>query len=207
MAAKLGVLLSGSGRTLGNFFEKIDAGELPVEIAIVIGSRDDAYGLVRAQERNVPTQVIRPKDYHDENAFSEAITKALVDRDVELVALAGFMHFYQVPDEFKNRVINIHPALIPSFCGKGSYGHHVHEAVVKYGVKVTGCTVHFADNVYDHGPVILQRPVPVSAEDTPDDVADRVFEEELKAFPEAIRLFAEGRLRVEGRIVHVLPPK
>jgi formyltetrahydrofolate-dependent phosphoribosylglycinamide formyltransferase len=207
MPTKLGVLLSGSGRTLENFFEKIDVGELPVEIAVVIGSRRDAYGLVRAQKRDVPTRVIRLKDYPDDKAFSQAITQVLLEHGVQLVALAGFMHFYYVPEEFRDRVINIHPALIPAFCGKGYYGHHVHEAVVKYGVKLTGCTVHFADNVYDHGPVILQRPVPVYAEDTPDDLAARVFEEEKKAFPEAIKLFCEGRLRVEGRVVRILPPE
>jgi len=119
--------------------------------------------------------------------------------------MAGFMCFFRIPDEFIGRTMNIHPALIPAFCGKGFYGHYVHEAVVKYGVKVTGCTVHFADNEYDHGPVILQRTVPVRFEDTAEDVAARVFEQERIAYPEAIQLFAEGRLRIEGRRVRILP--
>ena len=108
-----------------------------------------------------------------------------------------------VPDDFADRVMNIHPALIPAFCGKGFYGHRVHQAALETGVKVCGCTVHFADNVYDHGPIILQRAVPVLDDDTPDTLAARVFEQECEAYPEAIRLFAEGRLRVEGRRVYV----
>jgi folate-dependent phosphoribosylglycinamide formyltransferase PurN len=118
--------------------------------------------------------------------------------------MAGFLQLLQVPDDFQNRVMNIHPALISAFCGKGYYGHHVHEAALAYGVKVSGCTVHFADNVYDHGPIILQRTVPVLDGDTPDALAARVFEEERIAYPEAIRLFAEGRLRVEGRVVRTV---
>jgi phosphoribosylglycinamide formyltransferase 1 len=106
-----------------------------------------------------------------------------------------------VPEDFRGRVMNVHPSLIPAFCGKGYYGHHVHEAVLAYGAKVSGCTVHFADNEYDHGPIIVQRPVPVRDEDTPATLAARVFEQECEAYPEAVRLFAEGRLRIEGRIV------
>ena len=205
MSTRIGFLLSGSGRTLENLFERIEADHINAEVVVVIGSRDDAYGLVRAKNRDVPTEVIRPKDFSDYRAFSGRATETLMEHGVDLVILGGFMHLYHIPGEFKNRVINIHPALIPAFCGKGYYGHHVHEAVVAYGVKVSGCTVHFADNEYDQGPVILQRTVPVYAEDTPDEVADRVFEEELKALPEAVQLFAEGRLEVEGRIVRVLP--
>jgi folate-dependent phosphoribosylglycinamide formyltransferase PurN len=119
--------------------------------------------------------------------------------------MAGFLQIITVPDDFRMRVMNIHPALIPAFCGKGFYGHHVHEAVIASGVKVTGCTVHYADNEYDHGPIILQRAVPVSDDDTPDTLAARVFEQECEAYPEAIRLFGEGRLAVEGRRVRVTP--
>ena len=107
-------------------------------------------------------------------------------------------------DDFQHRVTNIHPALIPAFCGRGFYGHRVHEAVLEYGAKVSGCTVHFVDNQYDHGPIILQRPVPVRDDDTPDTLAARVFAEECEAYPEAIRLFAEGRLRVEDRRVRII---
>jgi folate-dependent phosphoribosylglycinamide formyltransferase PurN len=120
---------------------------------------------------------------------------------VDLVCLAGFLQFLPIPVDFENKVMNIHPSLIPAFCGKGFYGHHVHEAVVDYGARISGCTVHFVDNQYDHGPIILQRSVPVFGDDSPQMVADRVFEQECIAFPEAIQLFAEGKLRVEGRRV------
>jgi folate-dependent phosphoribosylglycinamide formyltransferase PurN len=109
----------------------------------------------------------------------------------------------RIPDDFRHRVLNIHPALIPAFCGKGFYGHRVHEAVLEYGAKVSGCTVHFADTQYDHGPIVLQRAVPVLDDDTPDTLAARIFEQECEAYPEAIRLFAEGRLKIEGRKVRI----
>src|SRR5262249_13978637 len=125
--------------------------------------------------------------------------------DAGLVCMAGFLQLVQIPDDFAGRVMNIHPALIPAFCGKGFHGRHVHEAVLASGVRGSGCTVHFADNEYDHGPIILQRVVPVLDDDTPEGLAARVFEEECEAYPEAIRLFAEDRLRVEGRRVRVLP--
>jgi len=114
------------------------------------------------------------------------------------------MHFFKIPDKYFGKVMNIHPGLIPSFCGKGYYGHHVHKAVIESGVKVSGSTVHFVDNEYDHGPIIIQRVVPVNGNDTPDTLEQRVFKEECIAYPEAIRLFAEGRLRIEGRKVRVL---
>ena len=122
----------------------------------------------------------------------------------ELVCLAGFLQLVQVPDDFRGRVMNIHPALIPAFCGKGFYGHHVHEAVLAYGAKVSGCTVHFVDNEYDHGPIILQRAVDVLDDDTSESLAARVFVEECEAYPEAIRLFAEEKLRIDGRRVRIM---
>jgi folate-dependent phosphoribosylglycinamide formyltransferase PurN len=120
-----------------------------------------------------------------------------------LVCLAGFLQLLPVPEDFAGRVMNIHPALIPAFCGQGFYGHHVHEAALAYGVKVSGCTVHFADNVFDHGPIILQRAVPVLDGDTAETLAARVFDQECEAYPEAIRLFAEGRLHIDGRSVRI----
>ena len=118
--------------------------------------------------------------------------------------MAGFLQLVLIPEDFRNRVFNIHPALIPAFCGKGYYGHRVHEAVLASGAKVSGCTVHFADNEYDHGPIIVQRTVPVLDDDTAETLAQRVFVEECEAYPEAIRLFAEGRLRIEGKRVRIL---
>ena len=119
--------------------------------------------------------------------------------------MAGFLKRVTIPEDFANRVTNIHPGLIPAFCGHGFYGHHVHEAVLDYGAKLSGCTVHFADNQYDHGPVILQRAVPVLDDDTAETLAARVFEAECEAYPEAIQLIAQGRVRVEGRKVRILP--
>ena len=119
--------------------------------------------------------------------------------------MGGFLKRVTIPDDFANRVTNIHPGLIPAFCGQGFYGHRVHEAVLEYGAKLSGCTVHFADNQYDHGPIILQRAVPVLDDDTPDALAARVFEAECEAYPEALRLIAAGRVKVEGRRVRILP--
>jgi folate-dependent phosphoribosylglycinamide formyltransferase PurN len=131
------------------------------------------------------------------------MVRLLDEARVDLVCLAGFLSYWIIPERYTGRVINIHPALLPAFGGKGMYGHHVHEAVLERGCKVSGCTVHFLSNEYDEGPIILQRCVPVYAEDTADDLAALVFREECIAYPEAIRLFAEGRLRIEGRVVHV----
>ena len=135
--------------------------------------------------------------------YGQAIFDVCRQRRADLVVMGGFLKFVPIPPDFDNRVMNIHPALIPAFCGAGYYGHRVHEAVLDYGAKVSGCTVHFVDNQYDHGPIILQRVVPVADDDTPDTLAARVFAAECEAYPEAIRLFAAGRLKVEGRRVQI----
>jgi len=203
---KLAVLLSGSGRTLENFFKEFEAGRLDAEVVVVGGSRADAYGLERARQRGVPTFVVESRDFKNDSAgFSRAIFEQLARHEFDLLLLAGFMCLITMPPELEGRAMNIHPALIPAFCGKGYYGHYVHEAVLRYGVKLTGCTVHFVDNMYDHGPIIVQKAVPVQNGDTPDSLAARVFEMECQAYPEAVRLFGEGRLRIEGRRVRVLP--
>lgn len=139
----------------------------------------------------------------DWTAMNKAVNAIVESKQPDLVMLAGYMCLYHVPDGYVGRAMNIHPALIPSFCGKGMYGHHVHEAVVARGMKVTGCTVHFVDNEYDHGPIIVQRACAVFDTDSPDDVASRVFEEECRAYPEAIRLFADGRLSIVDGVVRV----
>jgi len=205
--ARLGVLLSGSGRTLQNFLDLADAGKLHVRFAKVVSSRSDAYGLERARQHGVSTAVVRRKDFESVDAFSDAITAQLRAADVELVAMAGFLCLYRIPDCYAGRTMNIHPALLPAFGGQGFYGDRVHQAILDYGCKVSGCTVHFADNTYDHGPIILQRTVPVEEGDDAHSLAARVFEQELVAYPAAINLFAESRLRLEGRRVHVLPPQ
>ena len=203
---RLGVLISGGGRTLQNFLDLAREGRLKGRVVKVISSEADAYGLERARGAGVPTAVVRRKDYENVQAFSDAVTAELQAEDVELVAMAGFLQLYRIPDRYAGRVINIHPALLPSFGGKGYYGDRVHRAVIDYGCKVSGVTVHFADNTYDTGPIIVQKAVPVLEDDDEHSLAARVFEKELEAFPEAIDLFAEGRLRREGRRVVIAPP-
>jgi formyltetrahydrofolate-dependent phosphoribosylglycinamide formyltransferase len=198
-AFRIAVLISGGGTTLRNFFEKIHAGRLPVEIALVISSNPKSRGLQYAAEAGIPGVIFEMKAFADQEAFSNAIFERCRQAQVDLVVLGGFLKRLTIPADFADRVVNIHPALIPSFCGQGYYGHHVHEAVLEYGAKLSGCTVHFADNQYDHGPVILQKAVPVLDDDTPDALAARVFEAECEAYPEAIRLIAEGRVTLEGR--------
>src|SRR5207302_2722105 len=167
-------------------------------------NRQDAYGLERARRAGVRAAVVERAECASREEFGRRIFDRCREARADLVCLAGFLQLLPVPDDFAGRVMNIHPSLIPAFCGQGYYGHRVHEAALEAGVKVSGCTVHFADNVYDHGPIILQRVVPVLDDDTPDTLAARVFAQECEAYPEAIRLFAEGRLRVEGRRVRVL---
>ncbi len=201
---RLAVLLSGSGTTLQNLLDRSADGRLPAEVVAVIANRPDAFGLQRAERAGVPAHVVERRDHGSREEFSGAIFDLCRRHRADLVCLAGFLQLLVIPDDFIGRVMNIHPALIPAFCGKGYYGQHVHEAALAYGVKVSGCTVHFADNVYDHGAIVLQRVVPVRDDDTPDTLAARVFEQECEAYPEAIRLFAEGRLRIEGRRVRIV---
>lgn len=195
---RLGVLVSGGGTTMLNFMEKMGAGELDAEIALVVASRADCKGVERAQAAGLRCEVVARKEFASVEAFSERIFELCREAKVDLVTLAGFLSLVQVPEDYQHRVMNIHPSLIPAFCGKGFYGHHVHEAVIERGAKISGCTVHFADNEYDHGPIIVQQAVPVLDDDTPDALAARVFEAECEAFPEAIRRFATGRLVVQG---------
>lgn len=205
---QLAVLLSGGGTTLQNLIDRIEAGKLDAKVAVVLSSRADAFGLERARKHGVPAVVVPSRKYKgDPEGFTKAIFGEIDRFAVDLVILAGFMCFIRIPENYLGRVMNIHPGLIPAFCGKGMYGHLVHEAVLEYGAKVSGCTVHFADNVYDHGPVIVQKTAPVLDDDTPDTLARRVFEQECEAYPEAIQLFAERRLRIEGRRVRILPPR
>ncbi len=201
-SVNMAVFLSGGGTTLQNLIGRIDSGELPARVSVVLSSKEDAYGLVRARENNIPAVVVPSLKYgKDWQSMGRAINDAIQSYEVDLIVLAGFMCFYLIPPELEGKVMNIHPALIPAFCGDKLYGRAVHEAALKTGVKVSGCTVHFADNKYDNGPIIIQRTVPVLDNDTPETLAARVFEQECIAYPEAIRLFAEGRLRIEeGRV-------
>lgn len=202
---RLAVLISGGGTTLLNFLDAMHRGDLAAEIPVVIASRADCRGVERSRARGLRCEVIERRAFSDVAGFSRAIFEILRNAQVDLVTLAGFLSLIEIPDDFLGRVMNIHPALIPAFCGHGFYGHHVHEAVLARGCKLSGCTVHFADNHYDQGPIILQQAVPVLDADTPDTLAARVFEAECQAYPEAIRLFAAGRLEIRDRRVFTRP--
>lgn len=200
---RLVVLISGGGTTLQNFIDRIDGGRLQAEIARVISSNPKAAGIERAHRAGIPVEVIRREDFESVTTFSDAVFGRCREAVADLVVLGGFLKLLRIPPDFAGRVMNIHPALLPSFGGKGMYGHRVHEAVLEAGARISGCTVHFVDDQFDHGPIILQRTVPVLDADTPDRLAARVFEEECEAYPEAIRLFGLGRLRIEGHRVRI----
>lgn len=205
MPLQLVVLISGGGTTLRNLLEKIAAGALEARIELVISSSPKAGGLAIAEAAGVPTLVVQQRDHATAEDYGRAVFEACRQSGADLVAMGGFLKFVPIPPDFEGRVMNIHPALIPAFCGAGAYGRRVHEAVLAYGAKVSGCTVHFVDNEYDHGPIILQRVVPVEDDDTPATLAARVFAAECEAYPEALRLYAAGRLRIEGRRVRIAP--
>ncbi len=192
---RLAVLISGGGTTLQNFIDRIANGQMRAEIAVVISSNPKSYGLTRARNSGLSTETIRREEFESVAAFSKAVFDRCSDVDVDLIALSGFLKLLKIPANFAGRVMNIHPALLPAFGGKGMYGHHVHEAVLASGVRVSGCTVHFVDDQFDHGPIILQRTVPVLDDDTPESLAARVFQLECETYPEAVRLFAAGRLK------------
>lgn len=196
---KLAVLISGGGTTLTNFLAQKAAGQLDIEVPLVIASRPGCGGIAKAEAAGLNCEVIARRDFENIEAFSHAIFERCRACEVDLVTLAGFLSLIHIPEDFLYRVMNIHPALIPSFCGHGYYGHKVHEAVVSRGVKVSGCTVHFADNEYDHGPIIAQSAVPVKGTDSPDDVAARVFEAECELYPAVLRLYAAGKIKVVER--------
>ena len=179
---KMAVLLSGSGRTLDNFHENIQAGILNAEIKVVISNVKDVLGLQKAEKYGYP-------NFHA--VGNEAINAILKSYDINLICLAGYLKLYEPPPELEKNVLNIHPALIPSFCGDGFYGMRVHRAVKEKGVMVSGCTVHFADSRYDEGPIVVQKCVPLEYDDTPEEIASKVFEMECIAFPEAINLVDE----------------
>jgi phosphoribosylglycinamide formyltransferase-1 len=206
MSTRVAVLLSGSGTSLENLIERSSKGRLDAEIVAVIASRAKAFGLERARRHGVPAHCVERRAYADEAEFHDDVHRVLDRYRPDLVALAGYLSVFDLRPGYEGRVMNIHPALIPAFCGKGLYGDRVHRAVLEYGVKVTGATVHFCDREYDTGPVILQQAVPVEEDDTVETLKARVLEVEYEIYPRAIQLFAEGRLRLEGRRVRILPP-
>lgn len=203
---KIGVLVSGGGTNLQAIMDAIEKQGIPAEIVSVISSNPRAYAIERAAKNGIEAFCLSRRDFDDQKAYELALVEHFKKREVGLVVLAGFMKVLgeDFVNAFENKIINIHPALIPSFCGDGFYGLHVHEAALEKGVKVTGATVHFVTTVTDGGPIILQKAVEVKEGDTPETLQQRVMEEaEWKIFPEAIRLFAEGKLEVKDGIVHI----
>ena len=200
---RLGVLISGGGTTLINILEHIREGKLNAEVAVVISSLSKAGGVAKAVNAGLDVKIVRKKDHADIDEFSGHIEKELVAAKVDLVIQGGWLCLWKIPARYKNRVMNIHPALLPSFGGQGMWGHHVHEAVLKAGCKISGCTVHFCTNEYDKGPIIVQRACEARSDDTPDTLATRVFEQECIAYPQAIKLFGEGRISVRTGVARI----
>jgi len=202
---RIAFLLSGSGTTLENLFRHVDMGTIPGKVVVVLSDRPGVRGLERARARGVPTAVVDRKAYRDVASFGASVESAIRPHAPDLVVMGGFLSLWHVPSDWRGRVLNVHPSLLPAFGGKGFYGERLHRAVLDAGVKVSGCTVHFVDDEYDHGPIVAQAAVVVQDDDTPDTLAHRVQEAERQMFPACIRLFAEGRLHLEGRRVRVLP--
>lgn len=206
MKKRIAVLCSGGGSNLQAIIDAVEAGKINGEIVLVISNASKAYALERARNHGIPALFISKKEAGSVEAFNDRILEALLEAKAELVVLAGYLPIVggQVVRAFEHRIINIHPALIPSFCGVGMYGHYVHEAVLAYGAKISGATTHFVDEQVDHGGVIMQGSVPVLEDDTPETLAARVLTVEHRILPESVRLFCADKLRVDGRHVHVL---
>ena len=200
---RIGVLLSGGGTTMVNIQKDIDAGCLNAKIVAVVSSLSTVRGVDLAKDMRLNPQIVRKKDFSDINSFSNRIEEIMSAAKVDLVIQAGWLCLWKIPAKYENKVMNIHPALLPGFGGQGMWGHHVHEAVLKKGCKISGCTVHFATNEYDAGPIIVQRTCPAKDSDDADTLAARVFEQECIAYPEAIKLFCEDKLIVADGIVKI----
>jgi phosphoribosylglycinamide formyltransferase-1 len=186
----IAVLISGGGTTLKNLIERKRLSELPVEFRLVVSSNPTAKGLALAQAESIPTAVIRRRDFCDGESHSLTMFDAIRSSGARWVIMGGYLEHLLIPEDFENRVVNIHPSLIPAFCGQGMYGLRVHQAAIDFGVKISGCTVHFVDNQYDHGPILLQRACKVLEGDTAETLQKRVFELECEALPEAIARIA-----------------
>ena len=209
MSKRIAVLVSGGGTNLQALIDAQGRNELGGgEIVAVIASKPGAYALERAARAGIPGYVVARKDYPSSQAMTVALVDKLRELNIDLVVLAGFMVILtgEMVDAFPNAILNVHPALIPAFCGEGCYGLHVHEKALAYGVKVTGATVHFVSEECDGGPIVLQKAVYIQDGDTPEVLQRRVMEQaEWVILPQAVSLFCQGRLRVEGRTVRILP--
>lgn len=199
----IGVLISGSGTNLQTLIDNTKSGYIKGKIKLVISNRKDAYGLKRAERAGIETLYLNPKAFNSSEEYNREIIKELNKRNVELVVLAGYLKVLSKDfvEEYKGRIINIHPSLIPSFCGKGYYGERVHKEVLEYGVKVTGATVHFVDEGTDTGPIILQEVVEVREDDTVATLKERVLKVEHKLLPEAVKLYCDRKLSINKRKV------
>lgn len=198
---RVAALVGGGGRTLLNLLDRIEAGRLDAEVPLVIASRADLPGVARSRARGIEPRIAPPGAGPDAVARHDAIAAWLAAHDIDLVCLCGWLGWFRVDARWSGRVMNIHPALLPAFGGKGMYGERVHRAVLAAGQAWSGCTVHFVDDRYDEGPIILQRVCPVLPEDSPETLAARVFALECEAYPQAVEWFAAGRLHIaDGRV-------
>lgn len=200
---KIGVLISGGGTNLQAIIDNIKAGNINGKIEMVISNKKDAYGLVRATNNDIEAMYINPKDYKNSDDYNKEIINQFTSKNIDLIVLAGYLKILssEFIETYRNRIINIHPSLMPSFCGKGMYGIKVHEAVLKYGSKITGATVHFVDEGVDTGAIIFQDAVKVEAKDTPETLQKRVLAVEHKLLPLAVKLFCENKLTIVDRKV------
>lgn len=202
-ALPIAVLISGGGTTLKNLLERQTAGELPISTRLVVSSKAGAAGLDYARQAGIPTHTVSRRQCASAHEHCQQVFALCRQHEVQLVVMGGYLEHLLIPEDFENRVVNIHPSLIPAFSGQGYYGLRVHRAVLDYGVKVSGCTVHFVDNEFDHGPIIAQRVCSVRSDDTAESLQARVFAEECELYPQAIAAIAQGRVQVQDRRVFV----
>lgn len=205
----IAVMVSGHGRG-SNMQAIIDAcgdGRIDGQVTVVVGTKDDAPAMDRARLQGIETIEVNPKLFIENDEYGRRLLSVLTEYKIDLICLAGYMRILpsMIVNAYRYSIMNIHPALIPMFCGKGMYGENVHKAVLEYGAKISGCTVHLVDEDYDTGPIIIQKVVPVKEGDSIESLAARILTQEHIAYPEAIQLFAQDRLRIEGRVVHILP--
>lgn len=203
---KFAVMASGGGTDFQSLIDAVQSGQINAEICCLVAGKPDIYAIERAKAAGIPVEVVQKKSFDTVEAFDEAILAVLKAHAADFVVLAGYLSIIgkKTISAYRNKIINIHPSLIPSFCGMGMYGGKVHEAVIEYGAKFSGATVHFVDEEADTGPIIMQQVVPVMEGDTPEKLAARVLETEHRILPEAVALMADGKLLVEGRRVKVL---
>lgn len=202
---KIGVLISGSGTNLQSLIDNVESGSIKGVISLVISNKKDVYGLERAKQHNIHAIYLNAKDYENFDKYNDALIEELKNHGVELVVLAGYLKILtsKFIEEYRNRIINIHPSLIPSFSGKGYYGIKVHEAVIDYGVKISGATVHFVDEGADTGPIIIQEAVEVKSDDTAVTLQQKILQIEHKILPLAVKYYSEGKIQISGRKIKI----